>query len=260
MKTALLLIGGLAASAGACRSADSGSTSDVKDLHGPVHDAPSTHGMLIVGDGPVYLSHLPMFHKPHDYQVLIEVELVKTGIDATALYVQDRKTTGEKIYTAVPETFSLPDLFTPADSPVRQSFKATLVRGHFERGGSPILEDVTVKVKKVVFAKKFEKNPDALPELRYFLFGNENELFAAHIVNKKPDFDHVLSVRVTTGVQSDAQSAAIRAGSLLKVKGAANDVEHAFKEGVDVHGKIGGADVTIQVITDYYLETGDLSF
>ena len=58
----------------------------------------------------------------------------------------------EKVYTLVPEKFSLPELF----SGVRTSFKGTLVRGHFERGGSPFLTNVTVKVKRVVFQKKFD--------------------------------------------------------------------------------------------------------
>src|SRR5258706_108638 len=38
-------------------------------------DAPSVHGMLIVGESTVFLSHLPMFHPPHDYQLILNAKL-----------------------------------------------------------------------------------------------------------------------------------------------------------------------------------------
>lgn len=235
--------------------------------HTPQHghgDAPSVHGMLMFGDGPVYLSHLPMFHKPHDYQVLLEVELVKTGADPLATYVQDRNVTGEKVYTVVPEPFSLPELFTPANAPARTSFKMSLVRGHFERGGSTFMTNVTAKVKRVVLARKFDANPQPLAQLNYLLFGDDKQLFAAHWITKKPDFDHVVAVRLNGGVLNDQQAAAIRAGKMVSFQGVANLPAKALKEGTDAQGTVNfegdALPLTVQTATDFYLETGDLSF
>lgn len=249
-----------------CRTGDG--AAEVKDTghsHQAPADAPSTHGMLVVGNGPVYLSHLPMFHKPHDYQALFEVDFVKTGGDPVAEYAQDRHLTGEKVYTIVPEVFSLPELFGPVGTaPQRTSFKATLYRGHFERGGSPIIANLTVKVKRVVLAKKFEANPTALPQLKYFLFGDADELFAAHVVNKLPDFDHVESVKLTSGVPSDAAAQLIHAGAYIDFTGVPNLPAQALKEAQDYNGQVkAGVEtltVKLHVDEDFYLETGDLSF
>ncbi len=232
----------------------------VKEQHHAALDQPSTHGMLIFGDGPVYLSHLPMFHQPHDYQVLLEVDFVKPGADPLATYVEDRHVTGEKVYTLVPEKLSLPELF----SGVRTSFKATLVRGHFERGGSPFLTNVTVNVKRVVFQKKFDPMAGALPESRYIVFGDAHQLFAAHMIQKAPDFDHVVSIRLAEGIPDEATAVAIRAGSLVAFSGVQNNAEHALAEGTDHEAVLttpNGANlaVKLQALTSFYLETGDLA-
>ncbi|MGE3974950.1 MAG: hypothetical protein AB7F59_10530 [Bdellovibrionales bacterium] len=36
-------------------------------------DPPSTHGMVVFGKNATYVSHLPMFHAPHDYQLVMKV-------------------------------------------------------------------------------------------------------------------------------------------------------------------------------------------
>ena len=35
--------------------------------------------MLMVGETPLLMSHLPMFHSPHDYQILLETSLTAPG-------------------------------------------------------------------------------------------------------------------------------------------------------------------------------------
>lgn len=249
-----------------CQSTEPG-TSTTKDdhQHGPAADQPSVHGMLVLGDGPVYLSHLPMFHGPHDYQVLLEVQLVKDGSDPTSLYAQDRRVTGEKVYTLVPEAFSLPELFGPTNGlPQRTSFKAKVYRGHFERGGVQFLSGLTVQVKRVVHAKKFDRNPTALPHSKYFVFGNAGELFGAHVVNKKPDFDHLIALRISSGILSEVQAEAVRAGVVVDLPSVANDASAAPAEGDSLEGTIdlgqGQQPLNLEVLTSYYLETGDLSF
>lgn len=234
--------------------------------HTPTHqgDQPGVHGMLMVGTGPVYVSHLPMFHSPHDYQLLLEVEMVKTGTDPLATYVEDRRVTGEKVYTVVPEAFVLTELFTPANAPQRKSFKADVVRGHFERGGAEFISNVTFKVKRVVFSKKFQPNAGALPNLQYLVFGNQKELFAAHLVTKKPDFDHVASVRFKEGILNDQQAQLVQKGVLTRFPGVANGVEQALKaeSETEAEAKVGAETlpVLVETLESFYLETGDLSF
>lgn len=46
--------------------------------HGHIHytDKPSVHGMTLMGTELIYASHLPMFHTPHDYQIIFGTETV----------------------------------------------------------------------------------------------------------------------------------------------------------------------------------------
>jgi hypothetical protein len=51
-----------------------------------------THGMLLVGEKTIYLSHLPMFTDPtHSFQVILEVTLARDGEDPHAAYLSDRR-------------------------------------------------------------------------------------------------------------------------------------------------------------------------
>src|SRR3954467_13339522 len=79
-------------------------------VHPAHHDHPAVHGMLVFGQQQILLSHLPMFHAPHDFQVLLLVRLRGGVEDPEALYRQDRNESGESVYTWVPKKFVLQDL------------------------------------------------------------------------------------------------------------------------------------------------------
>ena len=155
----------------------------------------AVHGMLLFGETTAYLSHLPLFGAttPHRYQVILEVTLTKAGGDAQAAYVQDRRRhPATKIYTFEPEPFVLPDL-NSKDQP-RRSFKGAIFRGHFEKTGLAINRDVTATVTRVIHFREFDPQASGLPQLEYFLFGKDKDLFLAHLITSPPDFDQVLSV------------------------------------------------------------------
>jgi hypothetical protein len=50
-------------------------------------DQPAVHGMLLVGEETLYLSHLPMFHSPHNYQVILEVRFKTSTLDPKSVYL-----------------------------------------------------------------------------------------------------------------------------------------------------------------------------
>jgi hypothetical protein len=81
--------------------------------HSSSHEK-DTHNMLVVGEKTVFLSHLPMFHGNHGFQVILEVAFSNSGGDPQAIYAKDRQNHPEtKMYTLNPEEFVLQDLFTP---------------------------------------------------------------------------------------------------------------------------------------------------
>tara|TARA_R110001583_G_scaffold17310_5_gene70155 strand:+ start:2916 stop:3617 length:702 start_codon:yes stop_codon:yes gene_type:complete len=151
-------------------------------------DKPSTHGMLLFGSDMVYASHLPMFHSPHDYQIVLELEL---SIADKRKYIKDKKQhSNAPTYTIEPERFVLPDMI---NNP--KSFKINMYRGHFERGGEVILKDIFVTIKQVIYFKKFNPEEIKMATASFILFGNKKEQFLVHQVSNKPDFEQIIEVK-----------------------------------------------------------------
>ena len=149
-------------------------------------DPPSVHGMLLFGNDKIYLSHLPMFHSPHDYQVILETKLSQPTKE---IYLQAKKSNpSETVYTLVPEVFVLPEMISNP-----KPFKATIFQGHFERGGNPIAGNITVNISKVIYFKKFDPRNSHPKKVKYIYFGQE-EIFGVHLITTKPDFDHIVEV------------------------------------------------------------------
>ncbi len=154
-------------------------------------DKSSLHGMMFFGgkkSPSVYASHLPMFHTPHDYQIILEVEIAD---EARAAYQKSLRTNPkETVYTLVPEVFVLPEML---DNP--RPFKAEIYTGHFERGGKPITGKLPVSIKRVIYRQKFDTAAKRPKTASYLVFGNNKEQFAAHTITAKPDFDQIVSLR-----------------------------------------------------------------
>ena len=218
-------------------------------------DPAAIHGMLMVGNRTVYLSHLPMFHSPHDYQIILQVNLPP---QVQAAYVNDRFKTHQRIYTLVPDqAFNL-----PTEVMEKKPFTATIFRGHFERGGVAILKNVVVNIQKVVYFHKFNPADHPLPQLEYFLFGNPPELFMAHLIVVCPDYDQVIAVATAHPVPP------LRLASPILMSFPGRSDATPLKEGEETQAQIGPGPQsqgltqvqteTIKVLGQFYFETGDL--
>jgi hypothetical protein len=161
-------------------------------------DTTGRHGMLLFGVRPLYLSHFAMYDCPHNFQVLLEVELD----EATNRTLQaDRTATGADLYTVDPDVFPIAELNPHGGGPTRTSLTATLVRGHFERGGTPIAGDVPITVRRVVHFAELDVDARTRvgQELRYLCFGRAGQLYLVHELKARPSFDQVLSARFGPG-------------------------------------------------------------
>ena len=151
------------------------------------------HNMLAFGRRTLFLSHFPSFMAPHDTQLVLEATLEDANGSLQEAWLRERESHPDQGgYVMKPEAFSLSTLYTP-DPPARGSFTATFFRGGAEAIAE--LTDVNVRVTDVVYAKKLDQ-PIAFDELRYILFGREDELFLAHLLGRPPDFDQIVSVRL----------------------------------------------------------------
>jgi hypothetical protein len=151
-------------------------------------DHPAVHGMLLFGDNADYASHLPMFHSPHDYQLLLKLNLEDQAGEKTLVSYQAAKKNTTEYFTLVPETMDL----TKVINGTKTTFTAKIYQGHFERGGKE-LGVVKVGVEKIIFSAKL--NGQASPsQTKYLVFGESGEYFAAHLIQGKPSFDAILNV------------------------------------------------------------------
>jgi len=238
-------------------------------------DSPDTHNMLAFGDKKIYLSHLPMFGgvndkdkteytAPHRYQVILEASFQREGQSLESVFRDDRKEhPNVRIYTVNPDEFVLPRLgLGSPQTPLLPGFKATVFRGHLEKGGQVIrgLSGVDVKVKRIVHFRKFNPHASDLGELKYLLFGNAQETFVAHYINKPPDFDQILSVTVDGHSFTDAE---LGTGIEVTIPGKPNQAGERIKEAEQVKGLVKISDTrdlrfSLKGNKEIYFEEGEL--
>jgi hypothetical protein len=147
-------------------------------------ERPAVHGMILMGNEIVYASHLPMFHSPHDYQIIFRLKFEQ---EDQRLYQSDKKIHPEvAVKTLEPERFILPPMTANP-----KKFKASIYRGHFKRGGIKIIEDIEVEIVERLNYKQFEVAEQRPVNKQYLLFGHANEMFMAHLISMAPDFDEL---------------------------------------------------------------------
>jgi len=194
---------------------------------------------------------------PHRFQVILQASFESGGTHVTNLYFAERRShPTTKMFTVSPmKPFVLPQL--SATQPLA-SFKGTIFRGHLERGGQPIagMENVTVRVEKVIHFHKFDPKAQAPEALEYFLFGRGKELYLAHSIVKPPEFDQILSVEVTGVDPTDEQ---LSSTILIRIPDRKNAPSDRIKEDQQVTAELpGGAKLAIRALREFYFEEGEL--
>lgn len=158
-----------------------------------------SHGMaLFGGKDALYASHLPMFHPPHDYQVVLQVHVADPKLDAALRQRLDGKTA---LWTIDPEKFELDRLAPGAAAPVR-AFKADLVDGHFERGGKTQYAGATVVVDKVLMFRKLSPDAARRDNARYVQLGSGKQRYLVKEIDSRPDFDHIVAITSAAGASN----------------------------------------------------------
>ena len=242
----------------------------------PVEDEPDIHNMLVFGEQTIFVSHLPVFggvnstktayRSAHRYQLVVQTSFAKSGKDVGDLYFKDRQGHPDtRIYSLGPTTeFVLSRLFTPSAKPQLNAFDATIFRGHLERpGGVPIqgLDGTRVTVNRVVHGRMFDPKQVKPTALEYILVGNGSELYLAHLIAAPPDFDHVLSVKLSG---RDLTASDLGQDVRLVVANRKNLSNQRLKEGERVPaelriGKAPPAKVELEGGREVYFEENELA-
>ncbi|HEY8206593.1 MAG TPA: hypothetical protein VIG99_03860 [Myxococcaceae bacterium] len=182
-----------------------------------------THGMVLFGGGgaPTYASHIPMFHAPHDLQLVLQISVRHPSWKAPASF-------SDQGYTLVPEKLDL----TALSDGRMTAFKAAIFAGNFEAGGKELVKGADVKVEKVVLVKPLSADTPAAPALSYLWLPGG---FLLHAISAPPDFDQVLKVK------GDSKDTA--AGTPVPVK-RPNNGDHRLHDQEPV--AVGAATVTVE--------------
>ncbi len=161
------------------------------------------HGMALFGgkDG-LYASHLPMFHAPHDYQVVLQFHLADAALDSTLRRRLDGKTA---LWTIAPEKFEIDRLAPGAAAPLTQ-FKANLVLGRFEQKGTTEYTGATVVIDKVLLFRQLSGTPRNSAAATYRQIGSGRQRFLIKEIDSRPDFDHIVAFTGEAGASTGAIS------------------------------------------------------
>lgn len=161
-------------------------------------DTTGGHGMLVFGEAPVYFSHLPMYMSPHNFQVLLEVQLDDAGAEALTA---SRAAEWDGVYTFDPVKFPIAELAPSDESEPLTTMQGHLVEGHFERSGRRIASSIVVEVAQVVYFDELDitAKPGEDDQLEYLAFGEPGRIFLAHRIRARPNFDHIVAARFVPG-------------------------------------------------------------
>lgn len=149
------------------------------------------HGMVLFGEQSLYTSHLPLFHQPHNFQLVLEVNLEETHADSSTLEAyQQKKEEGQVLFTILPEAFATDQVVNGNIT----ELQATLFSGHFEQGGEA-LGLVKMKIKGVVLYSEIKTDQNS--ELTEFkVFGQNEDYYMIHTIKTAPSYDMVLKVKI----------------------------------------------------------------
>jgi hypothetical protein len=212
----------------------------------------TVHGMLIVGEESVFLSHLPLFSAPHDFQLLLSLEFDNAADKAT--YVADRQANpDEDIYTIEPSAFRLNNLADALRNEEPFPITVDVIRGHFERPPfTRILSNVPASITKTYHFRQLDADEAHPAESHYFIFGEAGENFLAHVIRGRPDFDHVLSVTAPDGLVNDDVARELSIPAL--------DDAFSLSEGQTIDAVFNGQTFSLTVGREFYFEENELSF
>jgi hypothetical protein len=223
-----------------------------------------THNMMLVGEETAYLSHLPMFHGEHRFQVILEATFEKGGKSLDKLYTEDRKNHREtRMYTVEPsDLFVLSRLFAEPEAS-RTAFTGKVFRGHLERDGQEIqgLQAVNVRITRVIYTRELQSGDKKSDELRYILFGKGSELFLAHQITQAPDFDQIVGVTVDGHSFTEDE---LQRGVTVRIPNRSNVPAQRLQknERIGGEGHVTGAHrflpLQLKVATEFYFEEGEL--
>lgn len=141
-----------------------------------------THGMVLMNAGAsLFVSHLPLYEKPHDVQLVYEV---KVGTSAVNIMVKDAD-----LVTIKPAEFNLQRLMRGESFTV----KADVYLGHFERGGILTHPQIDITFEEKLYVRELK---DLAPAGRQQIYDTidigHGQRILVHQITQAPSYDQLI--------------------------------------------------------------------
>ncbi len=158
------------------------------------HDYMGSHGMVLLQSpaGEFYAYHLPLYSKPHDYQLLYKVHVPG---EVEAMFKA-----GEMI-TVLPERFDLMRLVNKEQLTLKTEFFS----GHFERGGKKV-HTGQLEYGSLVYGRSLKVLEEKPADAKFNLVAVENKFYLyVHEIEKRPSYDALVWVPVAEAERFEEQ-------------------------------------------------------
>lgn len=142
------------------------------------------HGMVLVShSSKIYASHLPLYHKPHDYQILYKLDVKDVAL---VQLVRDMP-----MVTIKPEKFNLQRLIRGE----KIALKADVYEGHFEREGMVVYKDMTLSFDKQLYVRQLKELDEPNRKQVYDIIDiSKDSKIYVHQIQKAPSYDQLLHI------------------------------------------------------------------
>ena len=150
------------------------------------------HGMVLVTHGSsIYASHLPLYNKPHNVQLLYQLDNNDLALLQT---VRD-----SQLITIKPKSFNLQRLMRGE----KMVIEADLYAGHFERDGILVYDNISLSFDKQLYVRTFDDIKPSSTKQEYDVVSlRKNYKFYIHRIQQAPSFAHILGVDLEAGCLS----------------------------------------------------------
>ncbi|WP_286262666.1 hypothetical protein [Thalassotalea atypica] len=148
------------------------------------------HGMVLMSkSSTVFASHLPLYNKPHNVQLIYKLEVKDFNL---VQVVRDND-----LVTIKPEAFNLQRLMRGE----KMTINAELYIGHFERDGMKVYDNVSLVFDKQLYMRELTDIAPSSNEQEYDVvsYNSKADRLYIHRLQKAPSFDHIIHIDRTAG-------------------------------------------------------------
>ncbi|MFP3424253.1 hypothetical protein [Pseudoalteromonas sp. SIMBA_162] len=157
------------------------------------HSYVGFHGMvLILAGDKILASHMPLYARPHNYQIVYEVTTDDTHLKIIKKALSESQKKQSQI-TILPTKFDLNLLINK----MTPTLNTTVFNGHFERGGTALFS-TKLTFKNPLYIKKLAVKKTTKAEFDLIKLSAERGV-VIHKIQSKPSYDSLSLVPLTKG-------------------------------------------------------------